>query len=318
LLDALHVKASDAARIGALQRELAKRNGDGVTISQADRVWLHEQFELLASYTERLERDFDAPVGRLDFDDTAGSAATINKWVSEQTHGKIEKLVTPDMLDTASLVLTNAVYLDAKWEHPFLHEDTTPRQFHRGDGTTADVPTMKQSGSFKMGIGDGWRAIALPYHGDDVEMDVIVPDDLEGFERSLDGAQLDMIVGRLQPKEVDLYLPKFSLRARFDNLRAPLEQMGVKDAFDDEDADFSGMTGRRDQYLSAVVHEAFVQVDEEGTVAAAATGGVMRTTSMPAPKPESRVDKPFVFMVRDAVTGAVLFMGHVVDPAATG
>ena len=137
ILDALHISGPDAARIGVLQRELATRNRDGVKLSSADRAWLDDQLQLLASYTERLQRDFDAPIGRLDLDDTDAAAATINRWVSEQTHGKIKKLVTPDMLDLSVLVLTNAVYLDAKWEHPFLHEDTSSRPFHR-------APTARQ------------------------------------------------------------------------------------------------------------------------------------------------------------------------------
>jgi serpin B len=321
LLDALHVHGTQATQVseafGSLVRELQTRNREGMRFTEADRAWVDKELKLLASYTDTLTRHYDAPFGTLDFGDREGSAAAINTWVAEQTHGKITKLVTPDALDLAQLVLTNAVYLDAKWEHPFEHFDTMPRPFHRGDGSTVSVPTMKQRQEFASASGAGWRAIALPYKGGKVEMDVIVPDDLAAFEGTLGGAQLDTIVHSLQPREVDLLLPKFSLRSRYENLADAMARLGVTDAFDHERADFSGMTGDHSLWLGAVVHEAYVAVDEAGTVAAAATGGVMRAVSMPAPAPEFRVDKPFVFMVRDTVTGAVLFEGHVVDPSQT-
>ena len=319
LLDALHLRDASGAQVsqafGGLLRELRTRNQDGMKFTEADRAWVDKELKLLASYTDTLTRDYDAPFGAIDFSDRDAAANTINAWVAEQTHGKITKLVTPDALDLAQLVLTNAVYLDAKWEHPFEHSDTTPQPVHRGDGSTVSVPTMKQRQTFATGAGAGWRAIALPYEGGKVEMDVIVPDDLASFEHSLGAAQLDQIVHGLKPQAVDLLLPKYSLRSRYENLAGPLSKLGVTDAFHKDRADFSGMTGDESLWLGAVVHEAYVAVDEAGTVAAAATGGVMRAVAMPIPRPEFRVDKPFVFVVRDTVTGAVLFIGHVVEPS---
>jgi serpin B len=172
---------------------------------------------------------------------------------------------------------------------------------------------MHQTEHLDAATGSGWTAVAIPYKGDALEMDVIVPDDLARFEKGLDSARLDEVLAGLKPANVQLALPRFEFRTHFDNLKAPLGSLGVRDAFDPDRADFSGMTGRRDLFLSTVVHEAFVHVDEQGTVAAGATGGIMEPTSAEVVVPV-RVDKPFLFAVRDKATGAIVFLGRVTDP----
>jgi len=318
LVDSLRVPLPAAqlhAAIGGLVRTLAQRSTAGVTLSEVDQTWVQQKLRLVPDFTSTLTRDYAAPLASIDFANPQHAADTINAWVSDQTHGKITKLISPEQLDAAQLVLTDAVYLDAKWENDFDPSRTTDQPFHLADGSTASVPTMNTEAAFAVGHGSGWSAIALPYKGDQLEMDVIVPDDLAQFEKSLDAATLDRVVSSMQPAGINLALPKFEFRTHFDNLKDPLGKLGVVDAFDPDRADFSGITTAEPLYLSAVVHEAFVHVDEEGTVAAGATGGAVSGTSAMVTT-AFRVDKPFLFMVRDRATGAIVFLGRVTDPRA--
>ncbi|MDQ1435838.1 MAG: hypothetical protein QOF59_2654 [Actinomycetota bacterium] len=316
LVDALRVPLPAAqlhAAIGGLVRTLATRSGEGVMLREVDQTWVQQNLRLLGDFTRTLTRDYAAPLASIDFRNTHRSADTINRWVSAKTNGKIPKLVTPDVLDAAELVLTDAVYLDAKWEHGFDPKLTKNEPFHLGAGSTVSVPTMHLNEHLDAATGAGWTAVAVPYKGKALEMDVIVPDDLARFEQDFGPARLDEIVAGMKPANVALALPRFEFRAHFDNLKNPLGAMGVRDAFDPDRADFSAMTGKKDLFLSTVVHEAFVHVDEQGTVAAGATGGIMEPTSAEVVVPV-RVDKPFVFVVRDKATRAVVFLGRVTDP----
>ncbi|MDQ1380071.1 MAG: hypothetical protein QOJ71_790, partial [Actinomycetota bacterium] len=316
LVDALHVPLPAAqlhAAIGGLVRTLSTRSRDGVTLREVDQVWVQQNLRLLDDFTRALTRDYAAPLASIDFTNTRRATDTINRWVADKTNGKIPKLVTPDVLDAAELVLTDAVYLDAKWEHGFDRKLTKEEPFHLAAGSTVPVPTMHLTEHLDIAAGAGWTAVAIPYKGNALEMDVIVPDDLLRFEQDFGPARLDEIVAGMKPANVALALPRFEFRTHFDNLKGPLGAMGVRDAFDPDRADFSAMTGGKDLFLATVVHEAFVHVDEEGTVAAGATGGILVPTSAEVVVPV-RVDKPFLFVVRDKATGAVVFLGRVTDP----
>ena len=318
IVDALRVQVPAAelhTAIGGLVRTLAARSGGDVSLAEVDQAWVQQKLTLLDGFAGTLTRDYAAPIARIDFTDTNKAATTINAWVSPRTHGKIPTLITPDALDQAELVLTDAVYLDAKWEHGFDPKLTNDQPFRLTDGSSVSVPTMHRTAELGMARGDGWTAVALPYKSNVLEMDIVVPDDLAQFEKSLDAATFDRIVSSMKSAGVALDLPKFEFRARFENLKAALGRLGVRDAFDADRADFSAMTSTAQLYLSSVVHEAFVHVDEQGTVAAAATGGVMNATAAEVVTP-IKVDKPFVFAVRDRATGAIVFLGRVTDPRA--
>ena len=214
-----------------------------MTLREVDQAWVQQNLHLLGDFTRTLTRDYAAPLASIDFTNTERAADTINRWVSDKTNGKIPKLVTPDVLDAAELVLTDAVYLDAKWEHGFDPKLTKDEPFHLGDGSTASVPTMHQTEHLDTATGAGWTAVAIPYKGNALEMDVIVPDDLARFEQDFGPARLDEIVAGMKPVNVALSLPKFEFRTHFDNLKGPLGALGVRDAFDPNRADFSAMTG---------------------------------------------------------------------------
>ena len=247
---------------------------------------------------------------------TAHEAArrTINDWVAARTKDRIKDLIPQGVLDGLTrLVLTNAIYLKAAWLHPF--DDAVPGTFHRADGSGVQAQLMSQREDLAYGAGDGYQAVRLPYVGG-LSMVVIVPDagKLDSFERGLDGASLRRIANGLSSVQVTLSMPKFSFRSKA-MLKDALSELGMPIAFTG-DADFSGMTKQEPLEIAEVIHQAFIAVDEKGTEAAAATAVVMRGTAAPLRQVELKIDRPFLFLIQDDETGAILFMGRLADPKA--
>ena len=189
--------------------------------------------------------------------------------------------------------------------------------FSRPDGSTVDVPMMSLSESLPYAEGTGWRAVELPYVGGSLAFTIIVPDSLAAFQSSLTPDLLAGLTGALQPRPVQLALPKFGIESKTD-LATTLAAMGMPLAFDADRADFSGITAEERLVISAVIHQANIDVDEKGTEAAAATAVVMRTTGAPEEPVTLRVDRPFLFALRDVPTGAILFLGRIADPSTKG
>jgi serpin B len=323
LVDAFHVPrpaAQLSIAIGGLAQSFAARSSGGVKLDEVDQAWLQQGRSVLTPYADTLAGPFGAPLATIDFDHAGAAASTINSWFSDNTHGKITKLLeASDLENQVVLVLTDAVYLDAQWAHGFDTKRTAPAPFHTGAGTVENVPTMHlDGGEIESGprlgyaAGTGWKAVALPYKGNQLEMDVIVPDDLHAFESTFDGARLAAVLAAIQPANVVLSMPKFDVTAQSD-LVSPLRQLGVRDVFDPSQADLSGIDGRHDLFVSAVKQKVVVHVDEQGTVAAAATAGIAQASAAPL-ETVVQIDQPFVYVVRDRTTGAVLFLGRVTDP----
>ncbi len=313
--------ATSHAAIGGSAQSFGDRRDPGVTLDEVDQAWLSQGRSVLASYANVLAGPFGAPLATIDFGHPAAAAAAINSWFADHTDGNITQLLdASDLAGPAVLVLTDAVYLHAEWAYGFDPKLTAPAPFHRADGGVENVPTMHLDGALirsgpglGYATGPGWKAVALPYRGDQLEMDVIVPDDLATFETSL-GAELATIVSALRPAHVVLSMPKFDANTETDLVPA-LEHLGIHDVFEQPVADLSGIDGHHDLYVSAVRHEVVVHVDEQGTVAAAATGGVVVPEEVPVAT-VVQVDEPFVYLVRDRATGAILFLGRVTDPQA--
>jgi serpin B len=245
------------------------------------------------------------------------SRVTINDWVADQTEGRIEDLIPAGGIDAMTrLVLTNAIYFNAAWGQPFEPDLTADGPFHLLGGGEVDVPMMRQTESFGYAEGEGYRAVELPYDGHELSMVVLLPDagEFEGFEDTLDAGRVDAIVGDLSYRQVALALPKFEVESGF-SLADALAALGMPDAFTSR-ADFSGMTDDRDLFISEVIHKAFVSVDEAGTEAAAATAVMMAKMALQDEPVEVTVDRPFIFLIRDIQTGAILFVGRIVDPSA--
>ena len=249
--------------------------------------------------------------------------ARINAWVEEQTKTRIKDLLPVGSLDTDTrLVLTNAIYFKGKWKSEFDPEATVPGDFHRIGGAAVQVPMMHQRAQLAYAKVDGVHVLQLPYTGDELAMNVLLParkGGLAALERGLDGDAVTRWIGALSPQEVDVTLPRFKIDPpKPTTLKKPLEALGMALPFQ-RDADFKGMAEDiHPLYIDDVYHKAFVEVNEEGTEAAAATAVVMTNESVSIePEPVSFVaDHPFVFLIRDVKSGAILFVGRVADPTA--
>jgi serpin B len=243
----------------------------------------------------------------------------INAWVEEQTQGKIRDLIPPGALDSLSrLVLTNAIYFKGDWTKPFDKGDTKDAPFHVTTRQKFDVPMMYQESRFPFWAGESLKILELPYGTGDLSIMVLLPDEIEGLaklEARLTDDNLTRWLSGLRREKVRVYLPRFKLTSQF-QLASTLKDLGMTLAFLSDEADFSGMDGKQDLFISAVLHKAFVDVNEEGTEAAAATGIVVGATAVLIPKepPVFRADHPFVFLIRDNRTESILFLGRLVNP----
>jgi serpin B len=292
-----------------------------IGLRTSNALWAQEGFILYAAFLDVLARHYGAGVQVVDYE-TATEAARqrINAFVSERTNGKIPQLLPPDALDSETrLVLTNTVWLKAPWARPFTAFGDQP--FTRADGSAVPVPTMRvAAGSTpvlpgRYGEGPGWKAAELPYAGEGLSMVVIVPDDLAAFESSLDGPGLLAITGGLGGELQSVQMPRWSTRTSA-SLPDQLGALGMRRAFTDA-AEFP-LLSPEPTMIDDVLHQAFIAVDEKGTEAAAATAVISGPASIPVYRGAHMVvDRPFVYAIRDRATGAVLFLGRVVDPSVT-
>jgi len=289
---------------------------DGFQINIANAIWGQAGFEFLTSFLDTLAQNYGAGLRTVDFAQNVEAARkTINDWVSRQTEEKIQDLIPQGMLsDAARLVLTNAIYFNGKWALPFPKEGTRDDAFNLLDGSAVTVPMMTQTEQIPYAAGSGYQAAALPYRGTEMSMVLVLPDSgrFAEIEEALSAEFLTSLVNDLEGERVWITLPKFTFASSF-RLSKTLSDLGMPNAF--HDADFSGMTGKRDLFISDVVHKAFVAVDEEGTEAAAATAVIMELTAIMGEEPiEMRLDRPFLFLIRDNHTGTILFIGRMMNP----
>ena len=308
-----------------LDAELAKRgegaegkDGDGFRLNIVNAIWGQKDYEFLSDFLDTLAENYGAGLRILDFvAEPEKSRVTINDWVTDQTEGRIEDLIPQGVITWLTrLVLTNAIYFNAAWAYPFDEDMTANGAFYLLDGGQVTVPMMKQTESFGYTDGEGYQAVELLYDGDELSMVIILPEDgqFEVFEEGLQADKVSDIMSGLQFTEVALTMPQFEFESEF-SLKDTLAEMGMPVAFS-TGADFSGMTGKPELFISEVVHKAFVSVDEAGTEAAAATAVPMELTAVPEPIMEVTIDHPFIFLIRDIETGAMLFVGRVLNPGA--
>jgi serpin B len=309
------------ARIGIMldgEERDAISEGEPIELSIANALWVETSFPLLDGYVDLVAAHYGAEARNVDFrsgpDD---QRILINNWVSDRTNDRIRDLLGPGTVTSATrVVITNAVYFKGTWGTEFDADQTSDGVFTTMPGAPVTVPLMHRTGDMRYSEGFGCRALSLPYSDGASSMLLILPDgDIADFEQALDRETLTGIETGLHEVEVALAMPRFEFTASY-GLEPALADLGMTDAFDPSLADFSGMTGGRDLFVSAVIHKAFVKVDESGTEAAAATGVVMALTAMPSEGPVRFVlDRPFLFLVMDDLTGTVLFMGRVADPS---
>ena len=300
---------------GLLGRLNSKKKG--IEVRAANRLWGQKGYTFLPAYLQTTRDQYGAELGQVDFvQQTEAARQTINTWVQDQTNDKIKDLIPAGVLNNMTrLVLTNAIYFKGNWEHQFDKEATQSAPFHVSADEKVEVPMMFQKEKFAHGTVDDVQLLKLPYVGKDFSMLVLLPkavDGLPALEQKLTIENLNKWMAVLEEKKVDVYLPKFKLTSEF-SLDGVLAKMGMTDAFCPEQADFSGMTGNKELYISAVVHKAFVDVNEEGTEAAAATGVVVAVSSVQI-IPTFGAYPTFLFLIRDNQTNSILFMGRVTNP----
>lgn len=308
-----------SAAMAALNRDItAGGRAQGYELYTANALWGQKGHRFLPGFVTLLQTHYGAAAKQLDFRQATEQARqTINAWVEKQTKDKIKDLVPPGTLDSATrLVLTNAIYFKGNWAKPFKKDSTRNEDFRITAEQKVPVSMMHQTGDFKYLEEKEFQALETPYAGDRLAMVILLPRKVDGLpevEQTLTTETLTDRLGKLHQMQVQVALPKYQLTAAF-QLTDALSRMGMSLAFHAGQADFSGMDGEHDLFLSAVVHKAFVDVNEAGTEAAAATGAVMGLAAAPLQRPIFRADHPFLFLIRDVRSGSILFLGRLSHP----
>ncbi len=298
-------------------KEAQGKDSQAFRLNVVNAIWGQRGYEFLPAFLDTLGEHYGSGLRILDFArDPETSRVTINNWVSEQTESRIKDLLPKGIIDEMTrLVLTNAIYFNAAWAHPFTPQETTDGTFYLLDGSEVVAPMMRQTEMFGYAERDGLQVVELPYDGYELSMVIVLPEkgQLARLEDELDAKTLDALLSELTDHNVALTMPRFKIESEL-GLAETLQALGMVDAFDPNLADLSGMDGTTDLFVQDVVHKAFVDVDETGTEAAAATAVIVAQESAPLNPLQVTVDRPFVFFIRDIQTGAVLFVGRIVDP----
>ncbi len=308
------------AKLAARMEEI--QDAGEVTLSVANSLWPQQDYPFLEEYMALLEEFYGTSVTPVDYRNaTEAARLAINAWVEEKTEEKIKDLIAPDVLDPLTrLVLVNAIYFKGDWKIPFDPDQTDEAPFYVSGEETVDVLMMFQTGRFSYAEAGVVKALELPYAGGDISMLILLPREKGRIDMVEDALAdrsgwlwLNEVIRAMRAREVEVYLPRFRLEWGVRSLVPELKALGMDDAFGG-DADFSGMDGTGNLLISDVLHKAFVEVNEEGTEAAAATAVIMMEMAMPAPPPVFRADHPFLFLIRENSTGSILFMGRMSRP----
>jgi len=282
----------------------------------ANQLFSQKNMPVEQTYLDALSSTYDAGVGQLDFmNDPESARLTINKWASDNTKGRIPNVLQPgDVTPDTRIALANAIYLKANWRDKFDPKDTAPGDFTTAAGTKVSVPTMSNELWLDYVAGQGYRAVDVPLDMlSTLSMTFIVPDDMAAFQSTLTANSFDSILSAMKTYDVSLWLPRFSVESRFE-LASVLQAMGMKDLFDPNAADLSGITTADKLFIQQVIHQANMDVDEEGVTAAAVTVALgLGGAAEPPPHVDFRIDHPFLYFIRDRQSGAILFMGRVTD-----
>jgi len=291
-------------------------------LTTANALWAQTDYPFLEEYFGTVEEYYDGKVENLDFrSDTENSRITINDWVENKTEGKIKDLIPYDMLtDSTRLVLTNTIYFKANWSNQFETSETREQDFKLDSGETVVVEMMHNTDFYNYGKTGGLQILEMPYKGDDISMLVLLPKggiipgegSLNKLEDSFGTDKLDDLKDDMSGEIVQVSLPKFNFETKY-FMKDDLEEMGMSTAFKYPKADFTGMSPTDELYIDDVIHQTFVKVNEAGTEAAAATA-VVGEMGISRPKTFT-ADHPFIFIIQERDTGAILFLGRVSDPS---
>ncbi len=294
-----------------------QQSGD-VTVRIANSLWAQQGCAFLDAYVSLAKTSYGCLVAAVDYGDPQRACRQINQWVEQQTAHRIRDLLTPDSLDASmALVLVNAVYFKGKWEKQFSRSSTSDGPFHLTRSDSVLTPMMRQFTKAKYAESGSVQMLELPYVGNAISMLVLLPravDGLDELETNLSSDKITAWRARLQEQSVQIFLPRFTMTTHLE-LGKVLQTMGMTDAFHLPSADFTGVTGKADLFITAVLHQAFVETNEEGTEATAATAlPTGRSKSSGKVPPTFLADHPFLFLIQENRTGSILFLGRVSDP----
>jgi serpin B len=315
----------DAAALHAGMNEWIRRlnaidQGQEYQLRVANRLWAQQGYKFLPEFLKVTRQQYQAELGLVNFQtQTEAARQTVNRWVQQQTAGKIEDLMPQGSIEPRTkLVLTNAIYFKGNWATPFTKTATHDSDFKLSSSKNTRVPMMQMTEDFRFARLDGLKVLQMPYTGGQLAMVIVLPDEIGGLakvEEQLSPATWKQWTGALKLASVSVQLPRFKMTSEF-KLNEALSELGMPLAFEEGAADFSGMNGKHDLFISAAIHKAFVDVNEEGTEAAAATGlSFAPLAAVPPPeRQEFHADHPFLFAIVDNRAGSLLFLGRVVDP----
>jgi len=304
-----------------IYNDINKRN-KSYALNTANALWAQKNYIFLSEYFSTVDKYYGGKLTNLDFvDDTENSRLTINKWVEDQTNDKIKDLIPQGAINGFTrLVLTNAIYFKGKWDKQFEKAETKQEDFTVAVGNTIKTDMMRLTGEdakFKYAENDDIQVLNMPYQGNDLSMTLLLPKagkSMQDAEKYLNAEKFSSLEAGMQESQVNVYIPKFKLETKY-FMKDDLFSMGMPIAFSGS-ADFSGMTGKKDLTIDQVIHQAFVEVNEEGTEAAAATAITMKLTAMaPSSIKTFRADHPFIFLIQQNSTGNILFLGRLNNPA---
>jgi len=308
-----------------VQRELHPAFGDlaaalqsdnkGYRLEIANALWGQQGYEFQPEFLALIQKYYNGGFNTVDFfNQTEVSRGIINRWVEQNTNDKIKDLLPQGSLTSLTrLVLTNGIYFKGDWAKKFKPEETMLSTFHIKPDGIVNVPMMHQSGNFRYAEIDGVKVLELPYVGGDLSMVIVLPKTtVAEFDQALDSNRLNDWLTKATERDMDIFLPKFKFEDKYE-LNDILSGMGMTDAFDLPPADFSGISGKKDLYITKIIHKAVIEVNEEGSEAAAATAVILGTKSIRI-KPEFKADRPFLFFIRHNSTGSILFLGRVMNP----
>ncbi|MGD0294756.1 MAG: serpin family protein [Terracidiphilus sp.] len=320
MANVLHLDMPDAARQTGFSTLLADTKagpGKHYKLNVANALWGQKGYTFEAAFLNATGKFYGGALKSVDFaGNTEGARVEINTWIEDHTAKMIRDLIPKGALDTDTpLVLTNAIYFKGTWASQFKPIATKVEPFNVSKTVKVQTPMMRQTGHFRFIKENGVAAIELPYADDDLSMIAILPDgDIDKMGAGLSLDQIKQLGVDMFSQEVDVYLPRFKMEAGY-GMGGMLSEMGMPDAFSVKLADFSGMTGRPNLYIGKVIHKARIEVNEEGSEAAAATGVVMVEKAMMMEKAVFRADRPFIFMIVHNKTGAILFIGRLSNPS---
>jgi serpin B len=324
MTDVLHLPPQKELHpaLAALMKEVnSPGRKRGYQLRTANALWGQQGYPIRKDFLALTRDSYAAGFHQVDFArNTEAARETINNWVARQTNDKVKGLFKRGILDRRTrLVLVNAIYFKGDWASRFKKDRTRTGTFRLGGDSNVRAPLMRQTGRFRYTDTETVQVLEMPYVGKDLSMVVLLPrkpGGLAALEKGLTPGILDDWLGKLANHLVDVTLPRFKVTSQF-SLKRTLTSLGMADAFTERSADFSGIEEEKDLYLSAVVHKAFVEVNEKGTEAAAATGAGGRgrvSGRRRPPRVVFKADRPFVFLIHDARSGSVLFLGRVTNP----